>query len=98
MVKMEAQMETLKVTQVEVAIINSNKQKIKADVKVVLNEQLQLTGLKIRDGKDGFYVTYPSDMKVAESESICFFYPLTKELREHIELCALEKYQELRDA
>jgi stage V sporulation protein G len=88
-------METLKCTKVEVAILKaSRKQKTLADVKVVLNEQLQLTGLKIEDGEHGFYVAYPQT-KNNDDVIPWVFYPLSKELRDHIELCVLEKYQEL---
>jgi len=92
-------METLKCTKVEVAILKvSRKQKTLADVKVVLNEQLQLTGLRIEDGEHGFYVAYPQHSQKDDIVYPWIFYPLSKELRDHIELCALEKYQELRDA
>ena len=71
--------------------------KTKAFARVTLNEQLQLTGLRVVDGVNGFFVSYPLDPRSKEKEENyhSIFYPLNKELREHIEQCVLEKYQEI---
>lgn len=60
---------------------------------IVLNDQLQVRGLRIMDGDNGLYVSYPNDpfYKGEDFRSVCF--PMTRQLREHIETCVLEKYQ-----
>lgn len=60
---------------------------------IVLNDQLQVRGLRIMDGDNGLYVSYPNDpfYKGEDFRSVCF--PITRQLREHIETCVLEKYQ-----
>lgn len=60
---------------------------------VVLNDQLQIRGLRIMSGENGLFVGYPNDpfYKGEDYRSICL--PLTRQLREHIEACVLEKYQ-----
>lgn len=60
---------------------------------VVLNDQLHVRGLRIMDGVNGLYVAYPNDpfYKGEDFRSVCF--PITRQLREHIETCVLEKYQ-----
>lgn len=60
---------------------------------IVLNDQLQVRGLRIMDGDNGLYVSYPNDpfYKGEDFRSVCF--PITRQLREHIENCVLEKYQ-----
>lgn len=60
---------------------------------VVLNDQLQIRGLRIMESENGLYVDYPNDpfYKGADLRSICL--PITQQLREHIENCVLEKYQ-----
>jgi stage V sporulation protein G len=68
-----------------------------AMARVALNEQLQLTGLRIVDGVDGYFVSYPLDPQQESEEYHSIFYPLTKELREHIEIKVLEKYAEIRE-
>lgn len=67
--------------------------KIKALANIVLNDQLQIRGLRVVDGQNGMFVGYPIDAfyKGEESRYICM--PITKALREHIENCVLEKYQ-----
>ena len=60
---------------------------------IVLNDQLQVRGLRIMDGVNGLYVAYPNDpfYKGEDFRSVCS--PMTRQLREHIENCVLEKYQ-----
>ena len=59
---------------------------------VILNDQLQVRGLRIMEGVNGLYVAYPHDpfCKGEDFRSVCF--PMTRQLREHIENCVLEKY------
>ena len=59
---------------------------------VVLNDQFQIRGLRIMDGENGLYVGYPNDpfYKGEDFRSVCC--PITRQLREHIENCVLEKY------
>lgn len=61
---------------------------------VVLNDQLQLRGLRVMEGENGLFVGYPIDpfYKGEDLRSVCF--PITRQLREHIENCVLEKYME----
>lgn len=59
---------------------------------VVLNDQLQIRGLRIMSGENGMFVGYPIDTfyKGEDYRTVCL--PLTRQLREHIETCVLEKY------
>lgn len=60
---------------------------------IVLNDQFQVRGLRIMEGDNGLFVGYPNDpfYKGEEYRSVCF--PMTRQLREHIENCVLEKYR-----
>jgi len=60
---------------------------------IVLNDQIQIRGLRVMDGENGLFVGYPLDTfyKGEDYRSICL--PITRQLREHIENCVLEKYQ-----
>lgn len=66
--------------------------KTKGLASVVLNDQVVIRGLRIVAGENGLYVGYPNDpfFKGEECRSVVF--PLTRQLREHIENCVLEKY------
>lgn len=59
---------------------------------IVLNDQFQVSGLRIMDGEHGLFVDYPNDpfYKGEDFRSVCC--PMTWQLREHIENCVLEKY------
>ena len=67
--------------------------KMLAMASIVLNDQLQVRGLRIMEGENGLFVGYPNDpfYKGEDIHSVCF--PMTRQLREHIENCVLEKYQ-----
>ena len=60
---------------------------------IVLNDQIQIRGLRVMDGENGMFVGYPIDTfyKGEDYRTVCL--PITRQLREHIENCVLEKYQ-----
>jgi stage V sporulation protein G len=66
---------------------------LKATATIVLNDQLVIRGLRVLDGEYGLFVSYPNDpfCKGEYLQNLCN--PLTRQLREHIENCVLEKYQ-----
>lgn len=66
---------------------------VKALAQIVLNDQLVVRGLRVMEGINGLFVSYPLDpfYKGEDCRSICN--PITRQLREHIETCVLEKYQ-----
>lgn len=67
---------------------------LKGLAQIVLNDQMVIRGLRIMEGENGLYVNYPCDpfYKGDDFRSLCN--PITRQLREHIENCVLEKYQE----
>ena len=84
----------LAVTQVQVYPFKEGPSmgKMLALASIVLNDQLQVRGLRIMEGENGLFVGYPMDpfYKGDDFRSLCF--PITRQLREHIENCVLEKY------
>lgn len=67
--------------------------KIKGLAVVVLNDQLMIRGLRIIDGEQGLFVGYPNDPFYKGDEYRFVVNPITRQLRDHIENCVLEKYQ-----
>lgn len=90
-----AAFDCLAVTQVQVFPFKDsiNLGHIKALAQIVLNDQLVIRGLRVMEGVCGLFVSYPLDpfFKGDEFRSICN--PISRQLREHIENCVLEKYQ-----
>lgn len=93
--KVSSAFDCLAVTQVNVFPFKegSNLGHMKGLAQIVLNDQIQIRGLRVMDGENGLFVGYPNDpfYKGEDFRSICF--PITRQLREHIENCVLEKYQ-----
>lgn len=71
----------------------ANLGKMKALATIVLNDQIQIRGLRVMDGECGLYVGYPCDPFSKGDEYRSLVLPITRKLREHIENCVLEKYQ-----
>jgi stage V sporulation protein G len=85
------------VTAVQVFLLKERMGKTYAIARVVLNDQMQLTGLRIVDGANGLFVSYPNDPGYKGEDYRSLFYPVTRELRDHIESLVLSKYKELMD-
>ena len=66
---------------------------IKGLASIVLNDQLQIRGLRIMEGENGLYAGFPNDPFYRGEELRSVVAPITRQLREHIENCVLEKYQ-----
>ncbi|HSQ41067.1 MAG TPA: SpoVG family protein [Fibrobacteraceae bacterium] len=87
------EMECLQATHVQVYILKDPVGKTRAFARVVLNEQMQLTGLRVVDGSNGLFVSYPNDPNYKGEDYRSLFYPITKDLRERLEQAVLEEYQ-----
>lgn len=66
---------------------------LKGLAQVVLNDQLVIRGLRIMDGLNGLFVSYPMDPFYKGEDFRSIVNPITRQLREHVENCVLEKYQ-----
>ena len=86
------------VTSCQVFLLKEPMGKTKALARVVMNDCLQLTGLRVLDGVTGLFVAYPNDPNYKGEDYRSLFYPITKELRVHIEQQVLLKYQEAIDS
>lgn len=88
--------DVLAVTDVKVYVFNesANMDQVKGLATIVLNDQLQIRGLRVMEGMNGMYVAYPNDPFYKGEELRAGVFPMTRQLREHIENCVLEKYQD----
>lgn len=67
---------------------------MKAIANIVLNDQIKVRGLRVVDGECGLSVGYPADPFYKGDDFRSIVFPLTAELRNHIEKRVLEKYDE----
>jgi stage V sporulation protein G len=95
--KKEQKFDRLAVTHVEVFpfIEGPSMGHMKGHATVVLNDQLHIRGLRIMDGENGLFVSYPVDPFYKGEDFRYVVAPMSRELREHIENCVLEKYQQV---
>ena len=68
--------------------------RVKAIANIVLNDQIQVRGLRVMDGENGLFVGYPVDPFYKGEGFRNIVFPITAELRQHIEKSVLEKYDE----
>lgn len=90
----QPKIDPLMVTHQEVFLLSSPVGKTQALARVVLNHQLQLTGLRVVAGVHGMFVAYPNDPSYKGDDYRSIYYPITKELREHIEQVVIALYNE----
>ena len=82
----------LKITNLQVFPIREPKGKLRAYARVLLEDQIQLTGLRVYEGAKEYFVSYPNDPGHKGEGYRQLFYPVTRELREHIEKSVLQEY------
>lgn len=68
--------------------------RVKAIANIVLNDQIQVRGIRVMDGENGLFVGYPVDPFYKGEGFRNIVFPITSELRHHIEKSVLEKYDE----
>ncbi|PBC73080.1 SpoVG family protein [Fibrobacter intestinalis] len=68
--------------------------RIRAIANIVLNDQIQVRGLRVMDGENGLFVGYPIDPFYKGEDFRNIVFPITAELRHHIEKSVLGKYDE----
>jgi stage V sporulation protein G len=83
------------VTHVQVYPLAEAVGRTRAFARVVLDDQLQLTGLRVIEGTNGLFVSYPNDPSHRGEDYRSIFYPVTSELRDHVESVVLGKYLEV---
>ncbi len=91
----------LTITSIQVAIPEAAQGKTLAEVRVSLNDCLQLTGLKIINGANGPFLSYPQRKVNSKGEEDpqgeykSMFYPFSVALRDQMEGAAIAAYNEL---
>jgi len=83
----------LQVTSCQVFPFATKEGKTLALAKIVINDQLQLTSLRVIDGCGGLFVAYPNDPH-SEDTYRSLFFPSSKNLREDIEDVVLKAYRD----
>jgi stage V sporulation protein G len=84
----------IEITNVQVFPMKETNGKLRAFARVLLNDELQLTGLRIYEGANGLFVAYPNDPSYKGEDYRQLFYPVTRELRDSIENACVEKFTE----
>ena len=69
----------------------------KALAEVVFNDQLLIRGIRVVEGENGLYISYPYPFhptKGEDGQPRSTVFPITNALRDHVEAVVLEKYQD----
>lgn len=92
--KAETNTANLEITSIDVFPVKNPEGRLRAFARVAINDQLQLTSLRIYEGTQGLFVSYPNDPSYGGEEYRQVFYPLTREFREKVETKVLAKYMD----
>ena len=69
----------------------------KAIAEIVFNDQLLIRGVRICEGENGLYISYPFPFHPTTGEDgqpRSTVFPIKKVLRDHVEAVVIEKYQD----
>lgn len=69
----------------------------RAIAEIVFNDQLLIRGVRICEGANGLYISYPfpfNPTTCEDGQQRSSVFPITKALRDHVEAVVLEKYQD----
>lgn len=68
----------------------------KALAEIVFNDQLLIRGIRVVEGENGLYISYPFPFHPTTGEDglKSSVFPITNALRDHVEAVVLEKYQD----
>lgn len=69
----------------------------RAIAEIVFNDQLLFRGIRVVEGANGLYISYPYPLYPTTGEDgqqRSSVFPITKALRDHVEAVVLEKYQD----
>ena len=75
----------------EVRITKISSENMEAYAAITIDKQFVVTGLKVINGKNGYFVAMPSRKVENEYKDIVF--PITKEAREYIQASVLQEYE-----
>ena len=88
-------MNNLEITNISIYPLTSSEGRLRGIARIVLNDCLQLTNLRIYEGSNGLFVSYPVEFTQKGEEFRQIFYPTKKELRDYIELEVLTEYEKV---
>lgn len=92
---MENKYNGLEVSQIEVFPVKNPEGKLKAFVKVCLNDALLLTSIRIYDGLQGLFISFPNDTSYRGDDYRQIFYPVDKHFRNILNDLVINKYNEV---
>jgi stage V sporulation protein G len=82
----------LQITNISIYPISKSKGTLRAVAKIILNDAIHLTNMRVYDGENGLFVSYPVEFSSNGEDFRQVYYPIRKEVREHIEGEILEEY------
>jgi stage V sporulation protein G len=83
----------IQVTDIQVWPTRNGESRVKAMVAVTLNGALKLSGLRLIEGKNGLFLSYPSEKKPGTDQYFAFIHPVDRTLGDAIQEQVLESFR-----
>lgn len=84
----------MNVTRTQIFPVDATTTNLRGFAQVTLDDSLKLTGIKIFQNEEGaLRIQYPRNPK--SKQSLCYMFPINKDLRDTIEQCIIEEYNAL---
>lgn len=85
---------TLQITSVQVWPLHRADSRVKAMAMITVNDSLRLSGLRIVDGRNGLFVSWPGEKKAGSDHYFNFIFPTSREVGDAIQREVLEHYHQ----
>lgn len=85
---------SLQLTAIQVWPTHRPESRVKAMAMVTVNDSLRLSGLRIVEGKNGLFVSWPGEKKAGTDSWFNFIFPTSREVGDAIQREVLEHYHQ----
>ncbi len=82
------------ITKLNIFPIKNAQGKLKAFARVVLNDQITLSSLKVYDSINGLFVGYPNEPHKEGEQYRQVFHPITRDFKEYVQEEILKVYEQ----
>jgi stage V sporulation protein G len=84
-------MTNIQITSCQVYLVSGD-EKLKTILANAFNGELKINSLRLYEGGNGLFLAYPNDPYHKGNDYRQLFYPVSKELRDHIESFVIDRY------
>jgi stage V sporulation protein G len=84
----------LRITAIQVWPLNKADSRVKAMASITVDDSLRLSGLKIVEGRNGLFVSWPCEKKAGTDQYFDYVHPVSREIGDSLQREVLEHFHQ----